>query len=174
MACTLAKLQRQMSRKVKCSQNWKKIKATITTLHTYSANKCKHYLHAITATLSKNHALVAVEDLQVGNMRASARGTADNPGTNVKAKSGLNRSIRDQAWGALFRQFEYKMVWNHSWLAKVPAHYTSQTCPCCGHVAQENRKTQAKFLCVECHYENHAVVAGAINIFDRTLASLAS
>jgi putative transposase len=173
MACKLIKLQRQMSHKVKFSKNWKKIKAKITKLHAHIANMRKDYLHEITATLSKNHALVAVEDLQVGNMSASAKGTVDNPGKNVNAKAGLNRSILDQGWGEFFRQLEYKMEWNHGWMVKVPAHYTSQTCPCCGHVSRDNRKTQEKFLCVECYYENHADVVGAINVLDRALASLA-
>jgi putative transposase len=36
-----------------------------------------------------------------------------------------------------------------------------------------NRLTQAKFLCVDCGYENHADVVGAINILERGLRLLA-
>jgi putative transposase len=49
----------------------------------------------------------------------------------------------------------------------VPPHNTSRTCPCCSHVSKDNRKTQAKFECVECGYENHADLVGAINILER-------
>ena len=49
----------------------------------------------------------------------------------------------------------------------MPPQYTSQTCPCCGHVSAENRTTQARFACVECGYENHADVVGAINVLER-------
>jgi putative transposase len=40
--------------------------------------------------------MVALEDLKISNMSKSAKGTADAPGRNVRAKSGLNKSILDQ------------------------------------------------------------------------------
>ncbi len=40
--------------------------------------------------------MIVVEDhLKITNMVRSAKGTAERPGTNVAAKSGLNRSIAD-------------------------------------------------------------------------------
>src|SRR5271163_786201 len=48
--------------------------------------------------ISKNHALVVLEDLKVANMSKSASGTLLEPGKMVAAKSGLNRSILDQGW----------------------------------------------------------------------------
>lgn len=56
---------------------------------------------------------------------------------------------------------------------KVPAQHTSQTCPCCQHVAKENRLTQAEFHCVECGYSNNADMVGAINILSRGHRQLA-
>ena len=41
---------------------------------------------------------------------------------------------------------------------------TSRTCPCCGHVSAENRKTQAVFRCVRCGYDADADVNAARNI----------
>ena len=49
----------------------------------------------------------------------------------------------------------------------MPPHNTSRTCPACGHIAKENRRKQALFLCVDCGYENNADVVGAINILAR-------
>mgnify|MGYP001379563706 FL=1 len=49
----------------------------------------------------------------------------------------------------------------------VPPQYTSQTCPCCGHVSKDNRQTQARFECIECGFEENADVVGAINILAR-------
>ena len=69
-------------------------------------------------------------------------------------------------------QLEYKLAWNGGRLIKVPPQYTSQTCPCCGHVSQANRKTQAQFACVDCGYENHADHVGAINILSRGMKSM--
>ena len=96
-----------------------------------------------------------------------AAGTADNHGKHVAQKSGLNKAILDQGWGEFRRQLDYKMAWHGGILFAVPPHHTSQTCPCCTHVAKDNRQTQARFACVKCGYENHADVVGAINVLER-------
>ena len=169
----LARYQRRISRKIKFSSNWKKAKAKVQKIHTGIANARKDFLHKTTTTISQNHALVCIEDLQVRNMSKSAAGSSDSPGRNVKAKSGLNRSILDQGWGEFRRQLAYKVVWHGGMLMAVPPHHTSQTCPACAHVSKDNRQTQAKFLCVDCGYENHADVVGAINVLERGYRLLA-
>jgi putative transposase len=64
---------------------------------------------------------------------------------------------------------QYKLAWHGGQLIAVSPHHTSQSCPACRHVATENRRSQAQFRCVECGYENHADVVGAINILERGL-----
>ena len=163
----LARYQRRMSRKVKFSSNWKKAKARVQKMCTSIANARRDFLHKTTTTISQNHALVCIEDLQVRNMSKSAKGNSERPGKKVKQKSGLNRAILDQGWGEFRRQLTYKLAWSGGMLMTVPPHNTSRTCPCCGHVSKDNRQTQAKFLCVGCGYENHADVVGAINVLER-------
>ena len=163
----LARYQRRMSRKVRFSNNWKKEKARVQKVHTDIARARKDFLHKTTTTISQNHALVCLEDLQVRNMSRSSKGTSERPGKRVSQKSGLNRAILDQGWAEFRRQLEYKMQWAGGMLLAVPAHHTSQTCPCCGHVEAKNRRTQAQFLCVACGYTAHADVVGAINILER-------
>ena len=163
----LARYQRRLSRKVKNSRNWKKAKARVQKIHTGIANARKDFLHKITTTISQNHALVCIEDLQVKNMSKSSKGNSEQPGKKVAQKSGLNRAILDQGWGDFRRQLAYKVAWNGGMLLAVAPHHTSQTCPACAHVSKDNRQTQAKFLCVDCGYENHADVVGAINVLAR-------
>ena len=159
----LARYQRAMSRKTKFSSNWKKAKARVQKIHTRIANARRDFLHKTTTTISKNHAIVCIEDLQVRNMSKSAAGSSDSPGRNVKAKSGLNKSILDQGWFEFRRQLEYKQVWLGGDVLAIHARNTSRTCPACGHVSADNRQTQAKFACVDCGYENNADMVGAIN-----------
>lgn len=163
----LAKLQRGLSRKIKFSRNWNKQKRKIARLHQRVAHIRNDFLHKTSTILSKNHALIVIEDLQVVNMSKSASGTIGVPGRSVKAKSGLNKSILDQGWGEFRRQLEYKQAWSGGAVLAVDPRNTSRTCPDCGHVSAENRRTQAKFECVDCGYENHADVVGAINILER-------
>ena len=169
----LARYQRRMSRKQKFSNNWKKAKGKVQKIHAAIANARKDFLHKTSTTISQNHALVCIEDLQVKNMSRSSRGNRERHGKRVKQKSGLNRAILDQGWGEFRRQLDYKVQWNGGILLTVPPQHTSQTCPACGHVSKYNRQTQAKFLCVACGYENHADVVGAINVLERGYRLLA-
>ena len=170
----LAKLQRQLKRKTKGSNNWKKLVAKISKLHHRIANIRKNFLHQISNTVSKNHATVYVEDLQVKNMSKSAKGTVEKHGKMVKQKSGLNRAILDQAWYEFRRQLEYKLRWRGGQLIPISPQYTSQCCPACGHTAKENRTTQALFACVQCGYSNNADVVGAMNVLQRGRALLSA
>jgi putative transposase len=160
----LGKAQQAMSRKAKFSNNWKKAKARVQRIHSRIGNTRRDYLHKTTTTISQNHAMVCIEDLQVRNMSKSAAGSTEKPGKNVRAKSGLSKSILDQGWFEFRRQLDYKLAWQGGWLVAVPPQYTSQTCPCCGHVSKDNRQKQAKFECVECGFEENADLVGAINI----------
>ena len=53
---------------------------------------------------------MVVEDLNTKGMTRSAKGTVEAPGTNVKAKSGLNRAILASVRGGLERKLAYKAV----------------------------------------------------------------
>jgi putative transposase len=163
----LARYQRAMSRKKKFSSNWKKAKARVQKIHTRIANARRDFLHKTTTTISQNHAIVCIEDLPVRNMSKSAAGISEATGHNVKAKSGLNKSILDQGWFEFRRQLEYKQAWLGGDVLAIPPRNTSRTCPACGHVSAENRQTQARFACVECGYENNADLVGAINVLER-------
>ena len=172
-AAKLAKYQRRMAHKQKFSNNWKKAQVKVQKIHPQIANARRDFLHKATTTLSQNHAFVFIEDLQVRNMSKSAAGTAENPGKNVAQKSGLNKAILDQGWGEFRRQLDYKLAWKGGMLFAVPPHYTSQECPECHHVAADNLQTQARFVCVQCHYENNADHVGAINVLERGYRLLA-
>ncbi|HDL1725285.1 TPA: transposase, partial [Mannheimia haemolytica] len=163
----LAKLQKQLKNKVKFSKNWQKLKDKIGKLHHKIANCRKDFLHKISTQISKNHAMIYVEDLQVANMSKSAKGTAEVHGKNVKQKSGLNRVILDQSWFEFRRQLDYKTQWLGGFLLAVPPQNTSRTCPCCNYTAKENRQTQENFECVECGYTENADVVGAMNVLTR-------
>ncbi|HFK1189174.1 TPA: RNA-guided endonuclease InsQ/TnpB family protein, partial [Escherichia coli] len=104
--------------------NWQKQKRKIQRLHSRIANIRRDYLHKVTTTVSKNHAMIVIEDLKVSNMSKSAAGTVSQPGRNVRAKSGLNRSILDQGWYEMRRQLEYKQLWRGGQVLAVPPAYT--------------------------------------------------
>ena len=163
----LAKLQSQLKNKLKFSRNWQKLNAKISKLHYHIANCRKDFLHQTSNKISKNHAMIYVEDLQIANMSKSAKGTAEAHGKNVKQKSGLNRAILDQSWAEFRRQLDYKSQWLGGFLLAVSPQNTSRTCPCCGSIDKANRPTQSAFTCVTCGYTENADVVGALNVLAR-------
>jgi len=160
----LAREQRKLSRKKKGSENWKKQKREIAKLHHTIANVRSDFLHKLSTGISENQARVYVEGLQIKNMSASARGTVEEPGRNIKSKSGLNKSILDQGWYEFKRQLGYKLSWRGGILVEVNPRHTSQTCSCCGHTAKENRVSQDVFRCQVCRHEENADINAAKNI----------
>jgi putative transposase len=160
----LARQQRRLARKQKGSENWKREKRKLSRLHHTIANVRSDFLHKLSTEVCKNHARVYVEKLNIRGMSRSARGTEEEPGRNVKAKSGLNKSILDQGWYEFKRQLDYKLDWKGGSLVEANYHYTSQRCSCCGYTSKENRKSQAVFVCLACGYKEHADVNAAKNI----------
>lgn len=160
----LGKEQRKLKHKQKFSRNWVKQTKKICKLHSKIANIRNDYLHKISSEICKNHATIFIEDLKVSNMSKSAKGTELNPGKNVKAKSGLNKSILDQGWYKFRQQLEYKSNWQGGKVIAVEPKYTSQTCSSCGDKSKENRLSQSKFVCQKCDFVINADVNAARNI----------
>lgn len=160
----LAREQRKLSRKVKGSSSSRKQKAKISRIHINIADARNDFIHKNSTTISKNHAVVVLEDLRISNMSRSAKGDMETPGRNVRAKSGLNKSILDQGWYEFKRQLEYKEAWMGGMTISVSPRNTSRTCPVCGLVNPENRKTQSRFACVQCGYTENADYVAAMNI----------
>jgi putative transposase len=160
----LARYQRSVSRKVKGSANRKKAVARLGALHRRIALQRSDWLHKLSTDLADRHAVIALEDLKVQAMTASAKGTAAAPGRRVRQKAGLNRSILDAAWGEFARQLAYKVQWRGGRVLLVNPAYTSRTCRLCGHESADNRRTQALFSCVACGHTENADVHAAKNI----------
>lgn len=171
----LANLQKLLSRKTKFSKNWNKIRSKISNLHTKIANIRKDFTHKVTTAISKSYAYVSVEALKIKNMSKSAKGTLENPGKNIKQKSGLNKSILDQGWGMFKTLLTYKLKYNFGTeLIEVNPQYSSQKCSHCGDIHKENRKNQANFNCISCGFTINADINASLNIKAAGLAVLAS
>jgi putative transposase len=165
----LAKAQRRLSRKKKGSKNRYKQIVKVAKIHRKIRLVRLDKIEKITTDICKNHAIICVEDLQVSNLTRSASGTIEEPGTNVAAKSGLNKAILDQGIGWFKNRLQQKAVKFGCQVIFVPAHHTSQTCPECNHVGPENRLTQEHFQCVKCGLTGNADFIASINVLSRGL-----
>lgn len=160
--------QRRMAKQVKGSNRRKDTKKKLAKTSRKIANIRKDWVHQTTKKIADKSGTAVTEGLRVKNMTASARGTVENPGKNVKQKAGLNRAMLDTAMGEIRRNLEYKC----GRLVEVNPAYTSQTCSVCGHTDKENRKTQARFQCVSCGFASNADTNAATNIRRLGMAQL--
>ena len=154
----MKRLQRCVSRRKKGPKNRRKALDRLARLHRQIAQQRSDWLHKLTTELASHHPVIAIEDLKVAAMSASAKGKGR------KAKAALNRAILDQGWAQFRRQLQYKLEAVGGELIAVEPAYTSRTCRSCGHDAAENRKTQSVFCCLACGHTEHADVHAAKNI----------
>ncbi|EQD53621.1 DNA (cytosine-5-)-methyltransferase, partial [mine drainage metagenome] len=130
------------------------------------------WIEETTTQMVRDYDVIVVEDLRIANMTRSAKGTVEKPGTNVAAKSGLNRAILAQCWGLWLQRLKEKAATCGVLVLEVSPRHTSRECRSCGHVAANNRQSQALFVCESCSYERHADTNAAQNILDRGMKNL--
>ena len=130
------------------------------------ANARRDFLHKQSRAIVNRYDVIAHEKLSLASMTRSAAGTPETPGTNVAAKRGLNRALLDAGLATLLTLIREKAEHAARTVISVNAHYTSQTCAQCGHVANAHRK-KTRFACVACGHHDHADVNAANVILAR-------
>jgi putative transposase len=157
----LRRLERKLARARRGSHRRGRVKHGIARLKVRETDRRKDWAEKTSTDLARKFDIIRVENLDVKSMTRSARGTAEAPGRNVRAKAGLNRGILRSGWGLLVRRLEEKAPGR---VEKVKPHFTSQRCSACRHVDPESRESQARFLCTACGFAGHADVNAARNI----------
>ena len=155
--------QRALVRCKRGSRNRWKTKERLARAREREANARATHLHQVSADLTRRFGRIAVEALNVKNMIRSAKGTPDAPGANVRAKSGLNRSLADVAPGRLKELLAYKATRAGGQVIEVDPRNTSRTCAACGVIDAASRRAE-RFRCTGCGHEAHADTNAARNI----------
>ena len=156
--------QRVLARRKKGSNRRRRQLARCTKLSAKRARIRRDWHHKAALGIASRFGHVVLEDLKTRSMTASAKGTVEAPGTNVRQKAGLNRSILNAGWFGFETILAYKLEEHGGHLHKVPAAHTSQTCSACGVIDKGSRESQAVFRCRHCGHEADADVNAAINI----------
>ncbi|WP_083335976.1 RNA-guided endonuclease InsQ/TnpB family protein [Mycobacteroides saopaulense] len=163
-------LQRRLSRTSRRSRNRDKARVALAQIHRRERSRRLDFCSKVANKTASAYAVVVLEDLHIGQMTRSAKGTVDNPGRNVKAKSGLNRAILSKGWNQFELALRSAARYSGSEIVKVPAAHTSQRCSSCGRIDPKSRKSQAVFRCTSCLHHEHADVNAAKNILAAGLA----
>jgi len=146
----LARMQYLNRHKKVGSNNYIKSQIKIARLHQKIANMRKDTLHKITTYISKNHAVIGIEDLNVSGMLANGK---------------LSKAIADMGFYEFRRQLEYKTQLYGSKLVVVDRFYpSSKTCSSCGEKKSSLSLSQRVFKCEKCGFECDRDVNAAINL----------
>ncbi|MDX3224820.1 transposase [Streptomyces sp. ME19-01-6] len=146
---------------------------TVAKLHAKIRRQRLDHHHKAANELIRDHDVIAHEKLNTAGMTKSPASKPDPEQAGAflpngaAAKAGLNRSILDAGWGLFFGILAQKAESAARRVIPVEARNTSRTCPECGHVAKENRVSQAKFECTECGFLANADHVGALNVLSR-------
>lgn len=146
----MRRLERQKSRRKKGSKNRAKTRAKLAKQHARLANIRKDTTHKLTASLTKHHALIAIEDLHVSGMLKNHK---------------LAQAVSDSNFGEIRRQLTYKAEWQSVHLVTIDRFYpSSKTCSGCGYIKPKLGLSERTFICEECGLVLDRDVNAAMNL----------
>lgn len=145
------KLHRNVSRKTKFSNNWKKAKKKLNTAYIKITNQRDDYLHKLSRHYVDSYDVICVEDLEVKKLGEMGNNT------------GMHRSIHDASWGRFFSFLSYKAESAGTKLIKVDPKNTTQMCSQCGTIVPKKLSDRVH-RCNNCGLEIDRDYNAAINI----------
>lgn len=147
----LARTQRALARTARGSRRRAKKTAQLARLHHQITARRTSFLHGVSKKLATGFTHVAIDDLDVVALIASAGGAPGKPGKNVEARARFNRHLLNAGLGELRRQLAYKTVWYGSQLAVLDrAEPTTCTCGKCGERNPNSAPSNRGCYCPSC------------------------
>jgi putative transposase len=160
----IADLQRRKARSRPGSGNRRRLRRALAREWRKVRNQRGDFHHKTARALVDTCDALALEQLHVAAMTATAAGTVEHPGRNVAAKAGLNRSILDAGWSQFTTILVAKAESAGRRVVLVSPAFTSINCHACG--ARCIRLRQDTIVC-PIHGELDADLNGARNIAAR-------
>lgn len=150
----IKRMQRELSRKVKGSNNYYKCKKKLAVLHSKLANSRKYYIHKITKNITDEYDIVTCEKLHTKEMIISGK------------KNTLSKNINDACFNEILKQLEYKSKFKGKKFYQIYEYYpSSQTCSGCDNQDKKYKNlNERNYECTKCHLELDRDLNASINI----------
>lgn len=157
-------LDQAVSRKKRGSNAWRRAKKASARFKAALARRRLDHHHQLSAKIASKVAIFATESLQIKNLTASAAGTAEDPGKNVAAKSGLNREMLDTAPALLMQLIAYKVKETGGQFLEAPTRTLkpSQRCPQCWAVQKKNLAQRVHRCACGCEMDRDIASASVV------------
>lgn len=154
----LKKLQQQLSKKQKGSNNRNKLKIKLAKVHEKISNQRNTYLHQITSKLVNENQIICIEDLNVKGMMSNHK---------------LAKSIQELSLYEFRRQLEYKCRWYGRQLIIIDRFYpSSKTCHNCGYIYKDLKLSNREWICPHCGKLIDRDYNASLNILDNGLKQI--
>ena len=151
----IKRLQRQLLKKQKGSNNRNKVRIKLAKLYKKINDRKQYYLHAISNSLIDENQVICMEDLNVKGM--------------VKNHN-LAESIQEMNFGEFRRMLEYKAQWYNRKIVFVDRFYpSSKTCHNCGCINKDLKLSDRQWICPNCGEIIERDYNAALNILDEGL-----
>ncbi len=163
--------QRQLSRKTKGSQNWKKQRRKVAKVHQKIRNQRLDASHKMTRDLTDRYDIICIEDLDIEEMKQK-RETENALEASLEKER--VRNVSDAGWREIRRQLEYKTAWAGKQLVVIDRWYpSSQKCGKCGYINPEVKDLRVrKWKCPVCGERHDRDINAARNILEEGLRQI--
>ena len=146
----MKKLQRQLSQKVKGSNNKKKEQVRIAKLFERITNKKDAYIHYVTNKLLTYFDIIFMEDLNVQGMLRNHH---------------LAKAIQEVGFYKFKKTLVNKSLVNDKQVVFIDRFYpSSKTCSVCGYKKQDLRLSDREWVCPKCGTKHDRDINAAVNI----------
>ena len=148
----LKSLQQVLSRKMKTSHNYKRVKFKIAILHEKICNKRDNFLHQVSKDIINNNHVIITEDLDI-------------KGLLEKSYSSMSRNIGDVSWSKFIAMLKYKALWTGKRMAHIGRYEpSSKRCSSCGNIYHELKLEERFWTCDRCGKQHDRDVNAALNV----------